>query len=286
MSRCRRVGKCTCMFVCFVSFGIEFICPLQPRLITTLIIKRVGSATLLSVLSTFDNKAGKWKDNLSFIIFSWSLSDLISDIVYNTILSKSKVLTVSSCLRGDICQLISLGDQLRKSLVQHKICLFQKKYIFLSGLFPHPAKFDRYLRKNSLDWKSQVTVGTTFETLGSLPKEWLPTLATCRSYAQNIDKYMLFNYIMFQIYCWLKIAHCCRFMRSYEHDPWLLLHDLFVQNFSMQAWNHFNPFFPEWAFCSFLQPCKLLLFGHYLGSKQDHQWCSSPFGKFRQIILG
>lgn len=141
-----------------------------------------------------------------------------------------------------------------KPYVQHKIFLFQKKYIFLSGFFPHPPKFDRNLRKNSLDWKSQVTVGTTFETLGSLPKEWLPTLATCRSFAQNTDcfimscskyieyKYMLFNYVMFQIYSWLKIAHCCRFMRSYEHDPWLLLHeyDLFVQNFSKQAWNHFN----------------------------------------------
>ena len=269
-------------FFCFVSFEIEFICPLQPRLITTLIIKRVGSATLLSVLSTFDNKAGKWKDNLSFIIFSSSLSDLISNILYNPTPPRHKFLTVSE----ELCQLISFGGQLRKSLVQHKIYLFQKKYIFLSGFFPHPAKFERNLRKNSLDWKSQVTVGTTFETLGSLPKGWLPTLATCRSYAQNIDKYMLFIYVMFQIYCWLKIAHCCTFMRSYEHDRWLSLHDLFVKNLSKQAWNHFNPFFPEWAFCSFLQPCKLLLFGHYLGSKQDHQWCSSPFGKFRQIILG
>ena len=166
---------------------------------------------------------------------------------------------------------------------------FRKKYIFLSGFFPHPPKFDRNLRKNSLDWKSQVTVGTTFETLGSLPKEWLPTLATCRSFAQNIDKYRLFSYVMFQIYSWLKIAHCCRFMRSYEHDPWLLLHeyDLFVQNFSKQAWNHFNPLFPEWALCRFvfLQPCKLLLFAHYSGSKSSI-WCSSPFAKVRQIILG
>ena len=131
MSRCRRVGKCTRMFVCFVSFEIEFICPLQPRLITTLIIKCVGSATLPSVLSTFDNKAGKWKDNLSFIIFSSSLSDLISNILYNPTPPKYKFLTVSE----ELCQLISLGGQLRKSLVQHKIYLFQKNTYFCQGFF-------------------------------------------------------------------------------------------------------------------------------------------------------
>ena len=263
MSRCRRVGKCTCMFVCFVSFEIEFICPLQPRLITTLIIKCVGSATLLSVLSTFDKKAGKWKDNLSFIIFSSSLSDLISNILYNPAPPKYKFLTVSE----ELCQLISFGGQLRKSLVQHKIYLFQKKYIFLSGLFPHPAKFDRYLRKNSLDWKSQVTVGTTFETLGSLPKEWLPTLATCRSYAQNIDKYMLFNYIMFQIYCWLKIAHCCRFMRSYEHDPWLLLHMTFLFKFSASKPGIISIHFSQSELCLFTTLQRVTfcsLFGVYI----------------------
>ena len=96
---------------------------MQPPLITTLIIKCVGSATLPSVLSTFDNKAGKRKDSLSFIIFSSSLSDLISNILYNPTPPRHKFLNVSE----ELCQLISLGGQLRKSLVQHKICLFQKK---------------------------------------------------------------------------------------------------------------------------------------------------------------